>query len=110
MAKIVSAASTFNKLLINSLVCDILVPMPINPQMMEMPIIYKGVTLPNNGIKPSPAIRPAIKALTPKAMARIIRCFGLSIRKRFFPLLIFSVSIIILKVIMKQMMTTMILA
>ena len=110
MAKIVSAASTFSKLLINSFVCDILVPIPIKPQMRETPIIYKGVIFPNKGRKASLAISPAIKALTPNAMARIIRCFGLSMIKRFFPLLIFSVSIIILKVIMKQMMTTMILA
>ena len=110
MAKIAKAATTFNRLLINSLVCDILVPMPIKPQMREKPIIYKGVRVPNNGRNGSLDINPAIKVLTPNAMARMIKCFGLSIKKRFFPLLIFSVSIIILKVIMKQKMMVMTLA
>ena len=100
----------FKRLLINNLVWENLVPMPIRPQMREKPIIYKGVIFPNNGRNASPAIRPANKALIPNAIERIISCFGLSIKKRFFPLLIFSVSRIILKVIMKQRMKTMTLA
>ena len=78
--------------------------------MREIPIIYKGVNFPNNGKNDSPAMSPAIKALMPSAIDKIINCFGLSIKKRFFPLLIFSVSIIILKAIMKQMIRTITLA
>jgi len=104
------AATIFNRLLINNLVCENLVPMPINPQMRERPIMYKGVFLPNNGRKAPSAISPAIKALIPNAIERITSCFGLSIRKRFFPLLIFRVSRTILKAIMKQKIRTMTLA
>ena len=104
------AATMFKKLLINNLVCENLVPIPINPQMRERPIIYKGVTLPNKGKNCSPAISPAIKALTPNAIDKNINCLGLSIRKRFFPVLIFRVSSTILKAIMKQKTNTMTLA
>ena len=55
-------------------------------------------------------INALIAGLMADAIERIISCFGLSIRKRFLPLLIFSVSIIILKAIMKQIMRTIILA
>ena len=107
VANIVKAATTFNRLLINNLVCENLVPIPIRPHMREIPNINDGVTLPNNGKNSSPAISPAIKALIPNAIDRIINCFGLSIKKRFFPALIFSVSITILNAIMKQKMRTM---
>ncbi len=110
VAKIANAAMKFKRLLTSNFVCENLVPMPINPQMREIPIIYKGVVFPNKGKNASPAINPAIKALIPNAIERIISCFGLSIRKRFFPLLIFSVSITILKAIMKQKMRTIIFA
>ena len=110
VAKIAKAATTFKRLLTSNFVCENLVPIPMKPQMREKPIIYKGVIFPNNGRNASPAIRPANKALIPNAIERIISCFGLSIKKRFFPLLIFSVSRIILKVIMKQRMKTMTLA
>ena len=95
------AATTFNRLLTSNLVCENLVPMPISPQMRETAAINNGVILPNSGKKASPAISPAIKALIPNAMESIISCFGLSIRKRFFPLLILRVSSIILKAIIK---------
>ena len=107
MAKIAKAVTIFNRLLINNLVCENLVPMPMRPQMRETPINNKGVTLPNKGKNAASAINPAIKALIPNAIERIINCFGLSMRKRFFPVLIFSVSITILKAIMKQMMSVM---
>ena len=110
MVKIAKAEAKFKRLLINNLVCENLVPIPMRPQINEAPIIIKGVVSPNNGKNASPAINPAIKALTPNAIARKISCFGLSIKKRFFPLLIFSVSITILKAIMKQKMRTMTLA
>ena len=110
VARIVKAATIFKRLLINNLVCVNLVPMPINPQMRERPIIYKGVILPNNGKNASLAINPAIKVLIPNAIDKNISCFGLSIRKRFFPILIFSVSITILKAIIKQNIKTMTLA
>ena len=110
VASIAKAAARFKRLLTSNLVCENLVPIPMKPQISENPIIYKGVIFPNNGRNGSLDINPAIKVLTPNAIARIIRCFGLSIKKRFFPLLIFSVSIIILKVIMKQRMKTMTLA
>ena len=110
VTKIAKAATTFSKLLISNFVCENLVPMPMKPQMRDIPIINKGVVFPNKGKNASPAIKPASKALTPNAMDRIIKCFGLSMRKRFFPLLIFSVSRIILKAIMKQRRITMTLA
>ena len=110
VARIVKAATMFKRLFTSSLVCDSLVPIPMRPQMRESPIIYKGVISPNNGKNASPAINPAIKALIPNAIDKIISCFGLSIRKRFFPLFIFRVSSIILKAIMKQNTRTMTLA
>ena len=110
VAKTNKAAKMFKRLLINNLVWENLVPMPIRPQMRERPIIYKGVTLPNKGKNCSPAISPAIKALIPNAIDKIISCRGLSMRKRFFPVLIFSVSSTILKAIMKQKTNTMTLA
>ena len=110
VARIAKAAAMFKRLFIKSLVCENLVPIPIRPHTRDIPIIYIGVIFPNNGRNASPAISPAIKALTPNAIDKIINCRGLSIRKRFFPVLIFSVSITILKAIMKQMMSTMTLA
>lgn len=110
VASIAKAATTFNRLLTSNFVCENLVPIPMRPQMREMHIINKGVIFPKRGRNASSAISPAIKALTPKAMERIISCFGLSMRKRFLPLLIFSVSITILNAIMKQMMRTIIFA
>ena len=110
VAKIANAAMKFNRLLINNFVCDILVPMAINPQMREIPIIYKGVIFPNKGKNAASAINPAIKALIPNAIDKIINCFGFSIKKRFFPVLIFRVSSTILKAIMKQKTSTMTLA
>ena len=110
VANIAKAAMKFNKLLTSSLVWENLVPIPIKPQMREIPIIYKGVIFPNKGRNASLAISPAIKALIPNAIERIISCFGLSIKKRFFPFLIFRVSVIILNAIMKQKMRTIILA
>ena len=110
VARIVKAATMFRRLLISSLVCENLVPMPMRPQMRERPTIYKGVIAPNKGKNCSPAISPAIKALTPNATDKIINCRGLSMRKRFFPVLIFSVSSTILKAIMKQKTNTMTLA
>ena len=110
VANITKAAAKFKRLLINNLVCENLVPIPIRPQMREIPNINNGVTLPNNGKNSSPAISPARKALIPNAIERIISCFGLSIKKRFFPALIFSVSITILNAIMKHMIRTITLA
>jgi len=110
VASIAKAETKFNRLLINNLVCENLVPIPMRPQINENPIIYRGVILPNKGRKASLAISPAIKVLIPNAIDKIISCFGLSIKKRFFPFLIFSVSIIILKAIMKQKMRTIIFA
>ena len=110
IVSIAKAAAIFNKLLINNFVCVNFVPIPISPQMRAMPVIYRGVIWPNNGKKASPAISPAINALMPNAMDKNISCFGLSIRKRFFPVLIFSVSSTILKAIMKQKIRTMTLA
>ena len=110
VARISKAATIFKRLFISSLVLENLVPIPINPQMSETPIINKGVILPNNGKNASLAISPAIKALMPNAIERIISCFGLSMRKRFFPVLIFSVSSTILKAIMKHSIRTMTLA
>lgn len=110
VASIAKAETKFNRLLINNLVCENLVPIPMNPHTSEIPIIYKGVVFPNKGKNAASAINPAIKVLIPNAIDKIISCFGLSIRKRFFPLLIFSVSITILKAIMKQKMRTIIFA
>lgn len=110
VARIARAATRFKRLLINNLVCENLVPMPMRPQASEVPNINKGAVLPYNGKNASPAISPASKSLTPNAIERIIRCFGLSIKKRFLPVLIFSVSITILNAIMKQMMRVMTLA
>ncbi len=110
VANIAKAAMKFNKLLINNLTCENLVPIPMRPQINETPIINKGVILPNNGKNAASAINPAIKALIPNAIDKIISCFGLSMRKRFFPLLIFSVSIIILNAIIKQIIRTITLA
>ena len=106
MARIDKAAAMFNRLLINSLDGENLVPMPIKPQMRASPINKRGVMPPNNGRNISPAIRPAIRAFTPRAMARKNSCPNLSMKKRFLPLLILSVSIIILKAIMKQRIRT----
>lgn len=110
MASTANAAAMFNKLLTNNFVLENFVPIPMRPQISERPKINKGVMRPNNGRKALPDIRPAIKALIPNAIERIISCFGLSMRKRFLPLLIFSVSITILNVIMKQSMMTTTLA
>ena len=110
VANIAKAAMKFNKLLINNLTCENLVPIPMKPQINETPIINKGVIFPNKGKNAASAINPAIKALIPNAIDKIISCFGLSMRKRFLPLLIFSVSITILKAIMKQKMRIIILA
>ena len=110
VARIVKAATMFKRLLINNLVCENLVPIPMRPQMREKPIIYKGVIVPNKGKNAESAISPAIKALTPNAIDKIINCRGLSMRKRFFPVLIFKVSSTILKAIMKQKTNTMTLA
>ena len=65
---------------------------------------------PSNGKNASFDISPAMKGLIPNAMARIRRCFFLSIKKRFLPLLIFSVSVIVLKAIMKHKTSTTIFA
>ena len=110
VVNIAKAATTFNKLLTRSFVCENFVPMATSPQTRETPNTNKGVIFPNKGKNASPAISPASNALIPNAIERIIKCFGLSMRKRFFPLLIFSVSNTILNAIMKQMMRTMTLA
>lgn len=102
VARIANAAPTFRRLLTNNLVWENLVPMAMRPHIREMPIINKGVTVPNNGMNGSPAIRPAIKALTPTATDRNISWRGLRIKIRFRPFLIFSVSMNILNAIMKQ--------
>lgn len=106
VANIANAATIFKRLLTNNLVGEKVVFAPIIPQIRDVPAINKGVIFPYKGKNASSAIKPAINGLMPKATVRKSSSLGLSIRNRFFPLLIFSVSIIILKAIIKQNIRT----